>query len=342
MATARTVESLQELIGRHLETVLPVSNLRSIEDDVANSIDYLVSNEAISSLNADPYWPKWHSPWWHLCLLHELSLNSHVPTKSVDPMVNALNGHYLRIFPKLEELPYDGAVTMYILCHCAVGCMYQVLSGCRRYVDEDISWLRAWFPKYQLSDGGLNCYEAPYSRPDGKSSVVSTLPPLEALLYHAIDSLTTEEIEFLDRGAQYLIEHKLCCARLTDSVLDPDWMVPKFPRFYHYDVLRGLRFLSSWAVFRKKPIPLTAISHVVAELSSNFEPDSKVRMSRDALLDMTTRVRIDHSWKHKDKVSSFPLLRSVLEQDVGRYILTGHWLDTLRKLNQLIQLGLII
>lgn len=342
MATTQTVESLQGIIGSHLETVVPATNLRAIEDDVESSINYLISSEAIASLNADPYWPKWHSPWWHLSLLHELSLSARVPTKSVDPMVNALNGHYLRIFPKPEELPYDSGVTMYIPCHCAVGCMYQVLSGCRRYVDEDISWLRAWFPKYQLPDGGLNCYEAAYSKPEGKSSIISTVPPLEALLYHAMESLTADELEFLDRGAQYLIDHKLCCAGGTNRVLDDDWLLPKFPRFYHYDVLRGLRFLVSWALFRKSEIPLGAISHVVEELSNSFEPGSNVRMSRNALLEMTTRVRIDSSWKHKDKVSSFPLLTSVIEKDIGRQILTGQWLDTLRKLDRLIQLRLIV
>ena len=34
---------------------------REIQDSVA----YLSSPAAAKSLATDPYWPKWHSPWWY-------------------------------------------------------------------------------------------------------------------------------------------------------------------------------------------------------------------------------------------------------------------------------------
>ena len=41
------------------------------EREVELSIAYLASPDALASLEADTYWPKWDSPWWHMVLLRE-------------------------------------------------------------------------------------------------------------------------------------------------------------------------------------------------------------------------------------------------------------------------------
>jgi hypothetical protein len=40
---------------------------------VQQSVDYLASCKALESIEADPYWPKWDSPWWQMLLLHEMA-----------------------------------------------------------------------------------------------------------------------------------------------------------------------------------------------------------------------------------------------------------------------------
>ncbi len=46
---------------------------------VDSSVEYLQSAEALRTLEQDPYWPKWTSPWWHKTLLNELGLVADIP-----------------------------------------------------------------------------------------------------------------------------------------------------------------------------------------------------------------------------------------------------------------------
>ena len=42
------------------------------ENEIRESVEYLNSDSGIKEVEADPYWPKWNSPWWHTLLLHEM------------------------------------------------------------------------------------------------------------------------------------------------------------------------------------------------------------------------------------------------------------------------------
>lgn len=42
----------------------------SFEVEIQSSVTYLSSDLALKTLDADAYWPKWNSPWWHMLLLH--------------------------------------------------------------------------------------------------------------------------------------------------------------------------------------------------------------------------------------------------------------------------------
>jgi len=37
-------------------------------DAIEKSRSYLSSSEALQSIERDPYWPKWSSPWWVYCM----------------------------------------------------------------------------------------------------------------------------------------------------------------------------------------------------------------------------------------------------------------------------------
>ncbi len=102
----------------------------------------------------------------------------------------------------------DADKTKMDCCHCELGVFYQILSACGCDVDSELPWMREWFLKHQLPDGGLNCTPSAYNHSQ-KSSIVSTLPPLEAILFCTKRTFTPDEEKFLDEGARYLIEHRL-------------------------------------------------------------------------------------------------------------------------------------
>lgn len=302
-----------------------------MDEPVALSIAYLGSEEAKRSLECDPYWPKWNSPWWHMTLLWELGLADRIPKSIVQQMVETLNGHYLRFFPtSSEELPEGADPYRHVACHCALGTMYQVLDACGNAVDDDLPWMRPWFLKYQLPDGGLNCDEKAYSKPTPKSSIVSTLPPLEAILLCTRRPFTADEESFLDRGAAYLIAHKLF-RRAGDGarVIDQDWIKPCFPRFYEYDILRGLHFLARWAEIRKRSLPTAAMEEAMGLLRDRF-PDGEVKVERAAWEnEKTLAIGVDGHWSRgcSEPASSFELLRQAGAAGRSAPALTRSWED---------------
>ncbi|MGZ3747538.1 MAG: hypothetical protein ACXWRE_09210 [Pseudobdellovibrionaceae bacterium] len=132
----------------------------TLNEAIEKSKKYLASNSALESIERDPYWPKWDSPWWHMRLLQELNLAKEIPQITLLKMIEVLKGHYLPLFPTHTEE---------IACHCAVGSMDQVLFYAGIDVDSELPWMRPWMIRYQLPDGGLNCDERAYTKEKSKS-----------------------------------------------------------------------------------------------------------------------------------------------------------------------------
>jgi hypothetical protein len=216
----------------------------AVEHAIAASVAYLSSDAALRSLEVDPYWPKWDSPWWHMRLLHELDEAPRIPARTAAAMVASLDRLPLHSFPiQPGEAPPGTDLSRDITCHCALGSMYQVLAACGVDVDRALPWIVPWFVRYQMADGGLSCDEHAYLRTDEcPSSMVGTIAPFEAMLGRG------QPDPFLDRGARFLIERTLSQGSSTvhnavERERAPAWRLPCFPRFYFYDVLRGLAAL---------------------------------------------------------------------------------------------------
>lgn len=64
--------------------------MAEVAEALAKSISYLSSAEALQSIERDPYWPKWDSPWWHMSLLNEMDLAQEIPAASISKMVQVL------------------------------------------------------------------------------------------------------------------------------------------------------------------------------------------------------------------------------------------------------------
>lgn len=214
---------------------------------IKKTTSYLSSPSALQSIERDPYWPKWDSPWWHMSLLNEMGLAKEMPELAISKMVQVLKTHYLPVFPvKESEVPEGTDPYRKIACLCAVGNMYQILFNGGVDVDKELPWMREWFMRYQLPDGGLNCDEKAYAKPVPKSSIVTTLSCLEAVLFCRSKKLTEADIDFLNKGASYLLKQRLFRKVSTGEIIDKDWLEIRFPRFYEYDFLRGFYFLEKW------------------------------------------------------------------------------------------------
>ncbi|MCM2304833.1 MAG: hypothetical protein NDJ72_09035 [Elusimicrobia bacterium] len=302
-----------------------------IESWIAVSASYLSSPKAKDSLALDPYWPKWDSPWWHMTLLWELGRADAIPSEAAEAMLAAIEAKYVRFFPNPREpLPPGKDGHRDALCHCALGNMYQALSARGLDLDARAPWMRAWFLHYQLPDGGLNCDEKAYET-GGSSSVQSTMPALEAVLA-AGRPLTPVEEHFVDRGAEYLLERRLAFRLRDAQLMDPSFLDIGFPRFYDYDILRGLSFIAEWARLRRRRVPRRAVNWVIEALDERF-PDGRVKIEKPGLVATEGSLLRDKegNWI-KGKSSSFPLLDSTRKPGIISEALTRSWSHTRKTL----------
>jgi hypothetical protein len=212
--------------------------------------------------------------------------------------------------------------------------MGQVLGACGIDVERELPWGgTAWFVRYQMRDGGLTCDNDAYLvEHECPSSMVGTVSPLEAML--AIPP-TPERNAFVDRAAQFLIERRLVLGSATkhnaeERTRAPDWLKPTFPRFYLYDVLRGLHALVRWAELRQIAIPIAAIEPAITALLDRAS-DGVVRVERHAFEPMTTRV-MDPPSTTRAPASSFRLLEATSAIGSPSPALTRQWRDTRRGL----------
>jgi hypothetical protein len=313
-----------------------------IDRAIAHSVEYLASDAAQRSLDADTYWPKWDSPWWHLLLLHELGEARRIPERAVAKMVEGLNALRVKIFPiRPEEVPSDTDPHRDLSCHCAIGSIYQVLAACGVDVDAALPWIRPWPLRYQMTDGGLNCDSDAYLQSgECASSMVGTVPLFEAMLERRERTLGEER--FVERASGFLIERKLTEGsrsvwNAAERDAAPSWLEPCFPRFYFYDVLRGLAALARWAEAGARSIPRQAVSGAIEHLVTAF-PDGVVRPRRRAWAGKMTLAPRDGKWA-REPASTFPLLEVTSTLGEPSEALTRQWSATRRALLRVIDDG---
>jgi hypothetical protein len=303
------------------------------------SIRYLKSNEALKSLDADPYWPKWHSPWWHMLLLYEMGLVKEIPESIISPYILAFNKMPLKIFPIYpEEMPKGLDPYRASPCHCQVGNVYQVLAAWGIDVDENIPWLRPWILNYQMADGGLNCDSQAYlAKDEVPSSMVGTISAFEAILLYTKRAWTSEEKIFLNKGAHFLIDRQLTEGSLTkhnaeERTESKEWFKLCFPRFYFYDVLRGLNALLLWGEKMNAPVPLEAFEIVMSYIDNRF-PDGLIRNERHSFENTETILHLPSGeWVTQQRASFFPLLTKVSAIGEVSPFLSKRWAEAKKRL----------
>ncbi|HEU4404854.1 MAG TPA: hypothetical protein VFS43_06140 [Polyangiaceae bacterium] len=317
----------------------------AVERGVADSVAYLGSDEAQRSLENDPYWPKWHSPWWHMLLLHELGEARLIPPRAAAAMAARLD-RLLHIFP-IEPGDAPGAdLHRDVACHCALGTMSSVLAACGVDVGRALPWVEPWFVRYQMADGGLNCDPDAYLQAgECPSSMVATVAPLEAMLLGG--AWSAERRAFVERAARFLIDRALVRGSPTahnaeERGAEASWRALAFPRFYFYDVLRGLAALVRWAEATGQALPYATVSTVVEALAERW-PDGVVRVERQAYAGRTTIVpSADRSPSPRVPASTFPLLEAVSVVGEPSEALTRQWAEARAGLLELARAGRLV
>lgn len=299
----------------------------NLSEAMEKTCKYLASAEALSSIERDPYWPKWDSPWWHMLLLHEMGLSERIPKVAAQKMASTIKTHFMSFFPLvIEEVPEGVDPYRGIMCFCALGSIYQVLSACGINVDAEIPWMREWLLRYQLPDGGFNCDEAAYTKEVKKSSIVSTLPCLEALLFCTKRELTAAEKQVLQKGAEYLLNHGLFRRLSTGEVIDQNWLEIRFPRFYEYDFLRGFYFLIKWREYSGFEILDELTEEVISLVQKQWKNDGIILRRYNSFENMSLVPEKDGNWE-KGPVSGFDLMQTVSAAGLPCPYLTEKWLE---------------
>jgi hypothetical protein len=306
----------------------------SYDNEIQESVRYLGSDKALECVKADAYWPKWDSPWWHMLLLYEMGLVKHVPEKIVGQYIATLNQIPLKIFPILPSDmpegidPYRGSP-----CHCQLGNVYQVLAAWGVDVDAELPWIRPWFLRYQMADGGLNCDNDAYLVKDEvPSSMVGTIAAFEAVLLYTPRSWTSEEKAFIDKGAQFLMERQLMLGSQTiynaaELISAKKWILPSFPRFYLYDSLRGLSALIHWANKTNYTLPPQSIRAVATFYDERY-PNGQVINERHSYDGVGTILQSPTGeWIRRQPATLFPLLERVSTLGEESPFLSRQWAD---------------
>jgi hypothetical protein len=273
----------------------------AIERGIADSRAYLDSEAALASLAIDPYWPKWHSPWWHMVLLWELGFAEQIPPRASAALIAGLD-RLLHTFPITPEELAGVDPQRDLACHCALGTMSQVLAACGHEVDRVLPWVRPWFHRYQMADGGLNCDESAYLvTGECPSSMVGTVSAFEAMC---------GDRGFAARAASFMIDRELVdgsrsAHNASEREVAASWQLLTFPRFYFYDVLRGLTALARWAQQAGAQVPRAAVARALAIMEA--KPRDGLCVERRAFADkMTIAPTSDRSPSPRVPATTFP------------------------------------
>jgi hypothetical protein len=295
------------------------------------TLDALASPASRASLAVDVYWPKWRSPWWRLSLLDEMGMLDRAPEGAFDALARAVLAVPERRFALTPDVDDPQA-----FCHCALGNFLRMLGGSSHPAKGEFGWALDWFVEYQMADGGYNCDESAYAvKGECPSSMVATIAALEALTGQPRHEQTAR------RAAACILRRELRHGSDTqhnaaERASAARWAELAFPRFYHYDLLRGFEAVVRWATVHDERLPWAAIEPVWSALSRRF-PEAVVHAERRAYEGHTSRLP-DGT---RVPAESFALLEAVSAPGPSSF-LTERWRRSRAELEALRARGSIV
>jgi len=94
---------------------------------------------------------------------------------------------------------------------------------------------------WQWPDGGWNCDRKPSAH---ISSFNESMLPMIGLAAHAERGGDDAARQAALRASEVFLRRRLFRRRTDGTVISPHWLRPKYPRYWHYDMLGGLRAMA--------------------------------------------------------------------------------------------------
>lgn len=173
----------------------------------------------------DPY-GKWRGAFWRLISLAELDAEATPAAKATanDALTWLANPARLN---RIHKRVIDGRTRR---CASQDG---RAIWACRRLGIDDprLDTLAESLVATQWPDGGWNCDIRPEA---SHSSFHETWGPIAGLAAHGASDAAA-------RGADFLLRHRVVFSDRTGRIAQPAFLRLRFPPYWHYDLLAGLR-----------------------------------------------------------------------------------------------------
>jgi len=258
--------TLRDILSKHENASQVVDAKKRIpESKVVRKILEKQNHEGYWEEPANPYHPKYKSSYWQIMTLGQLGMN-----RSDERVRNACEyifqfqldeggfssytpegalKEYERLRKKGKKLSSPNEwVSAMVFEHqysCLTGNMAAALIRIGYANDSRVMKALEWLVKIQNKDGGWLC---PYWKAHVKDThgcFYGTICPLEAFSEVPRDNLTKDMEQAIERGAEFLLMHRLFKADHHDyKVIKQSWLKLGFPWFYGYNILRGLDVLT--------------------------------------------------------------------------------------------------
>ncbi len=193
----------------------------------------------------DVYWPKWKATVWPLILLAEMGVPGELPA------VNRGCQYFLRLMNSQDHSwppvysENDPRTYRSVWEPCVTGNMARTLTIFGFSDDHRVRDMFEWLVKYQLPDGGWNCEPGPWQKEVFHSSFMSTIEPLWAFSELPAQKWPKGGKKAVERACEFMLTHRLYKSDKTGQITHDWWTSLHFPLFYFYDILHGLRVLTS-------------------------------------------------------------------------------------------------
>src|SRR6266851_2006047 len=223
--------------------VLGETTAETTAETAAEDADEVLSGRMVSALLAgqqadggfggDPY-RKWTGAHWRLVSLVELAVPAH------EPRALAAAGHVLAWLtaPTRQVRVIDGLARK---CASIDG---NALAACCRLglaTDPRTRTLAGNLLSWQWPDGGWNCDVAASGR---RSSFHESLSPTWGLHEYWLANGDPAARDAAGGAAELFLEHRLFRTLGTGDVIKRTWLVPRYPPYWHYDILQALLVLA--------------------------------------------------------------------------------------------------
>ena len=212
----------------------------SANDDLARVFEGPIVRALLSGQQPDggfgvhPY-RKWTGAHWRLVSLVELE----VPPG--DQRVIGVADHVLRWFNTPDVVAPPPRIGGLYRAHGSIeGNGLAVLSRLGLASDPGVQRLAESLVQWQWPDGGWNCSARASGR---RSSFHESLPPMWGLHEFARSTGNGDAAHAARRAAELLLEHRLFRRHGTGGPINALWVQPRYPPFWHYDILQALHVL---------------------------------------------------------------------------------------------------